>query len=81
MMPPASRIRVTTVASVPGIQSLKVSVPRRQGTPATAILSFRQKVLPLRRSLFGAVLIALNFHAHAASGFESVVGKWMSDRG
>lgn len=81
MMPPASRMRVTTVASVFGIQFLKVSVPSRQGTPATAILSFKHNVLPLRRSDFGAVLVALNFHAHAASGFESAVGKWISDRG
>jgi hypothetical protein len=39
MMPPASRMRVTTVASVLGVQSEKISVPIRQGTPLRATLS------------------------------------------
>jgi hypothetical protein len=60
MTPPASRIRVVIVASVLGTQSLIMSVPKRQGTPFTAIVScdismadsaltFRQIVLPASR--------------------------------
>lgn len=37
--PPASRMRVTTVASVIGVQSLMTLVPSRHGTPLSAMLS------------------------------------------
>lgn len=49
MVPPASRIRVTIVASVLGIQPVKVDVPIKHGTPATQMLSLIQKVLPAKR--------------------------------
>lgn len=45
MIPPAETIRVTIVASVLGVQSVKVWVPTRQGTPATQMLSLMQTVL------------------------------------
>ncbi len=53
MIPPEERIRVTIVASILGIQPVKVEVPTRQGTPATQMLSFMHKVLPMRRSDVG----------------------------
>jgi hypothetical protein len=37
--PPASRMRVTTVASVLGVQFLMTLVPSRHGTPLSAMLS------------------------------------------
>jgi hypothetical protein len=45
MIPPAEIIRVTTVASVLGVQFVNVSVPTRQGTPVTQMLSLMHKVL------------------------------------
>lgn len=49
MIPPEDRIRITIVASVLGVQPVKVEVPTRQGTPATQMLSFMQSVLLFRR--------------------------------
>ena len=45
---PALSTLVTTVASVVGVQAGKASLPKNCGTPATAMQSFRQTVLPLR---------------------------------
>jgi hypothetical protein len=49
IVPPAERIRVTTVASIFGVQFVKVSVPTRQGTPATQMLSLIQNDLSFKR--------------------------------
>lgn len=57
MVPPASRMRVTIVASVCGVQLEIVDVPRRQGMEATQMLSFRQRVLFLKA---GAVLLVVS---------------------
>lgn len=75
MVPEADRILVTIVASVLGTQSVNVSVPMRQGTPATATLSLMQRVLPLRRSDDGDLDFRLKRHAHAFSSLSSGFGK------
>jgi len=46
MVPPASRIRVTTVASMSGTYPRKVEAPFIIGTPARQMLSFSATVLP-----------------------------------
>jgi hypothetical protein len=81
IVPLAERIRVTIVASVLGVQSLNVSVPRRQGTPPTQMLSFRQRVLLRRAVDFGVLDERVKRHAQALCGFEEGSGKWMSTRG
>ena len=49
MIPPASRIRVTTVASTSGTNPSITAVPAPIGTPATQMVSFRATRLPARR--------------------------------
>jgi hypothetical protein len=48
MSAPASYALFTTVASASGIHAGIASVPKNCGTPAIAMLSFKQRVLPLR---------------------------------
>lgn len=55
IVPPASRILVIIVASIAGVQPVKVSVPTRHGTPATQTLSLMQRFLPCRRVEDGAL--------------------------
>lgn len=69
------------VASVFGIQLVKVSVPRRQGMDAMAMLSFMQRVFPFKRSEVGVLDLRLKRQAQALSGLVSGVGKWMFSRG
>jgi hypothetical protein len=49
IIPPASRILVTTVASFFGTHPVNVSVPTKQGTPAMQMLSLIHNVLSLSR--------------------------------
>jgi hypothetical protein len=53
MCAPASSARVTTVASELEFQAGIASVPKSCGTPATAMLSFKHTVFPLRSSPSG----------------------------
>jgi len=46
MMPPASRMRVTTVASSSGTKPDRSLLPFRIGTPATAMLSLMPTLTP-----------------------------------
>src|SRR5215468_8211589 len=46
MVPPASSMRVTIVASVSGVYPSRVEAPFIIGTPARLILSFRATLLP-----------------------------------
>ena len=46
MVPPASRIRSTTVASASGTYPSRVTVPFNIGTPATQTLSLIARVFP-----------------------------------
>lgn len=54
--PPASRIRVTIVASYSGVQSTVVE-PFVHRTPATAVLSFIATVLPSKSLVLGEVAL------------------------
>lgn len=64
--PPASRIRVATVASYVGIQgSPSGSRPLRHRIPAKAMLSFNATLLSARSEDVGAVLLATHFVAQA----------------
>jgi hypothetical protein len=81
IVPLAARIRVTIVASVVGVQSLNVSVPRRQGTPATQMLSFRQRVVVANAVEVGDDEESVKRQAQALCGFDEGDGKWMSTRG
>lgn len=66
MIPPASMIRVATVASYVGTQgSSKGSSPLRQRILANAILSFKATRLPSSSEEVGDVLLASHFVAQA----------------
>lgn len=79
MVPPASRMRVTIVASVCGVQLEIVDVPRRQGMEATQMLSFRQRVLFLRTGVVLLVSVVIEVaveervkrQAQAFKGFDA----------
>jgi hypothetical protein len=75
IVPLAARIRVTIVASVVGVQSVNVSVPRRQGTPATQMLSFRHRVFVASAVEVGELEERVKRHAQALCGFEEGSGK------
>jgi len=65
------------VASVLGVQSVKVSVPTRQGTPATQMLSLMHNVLPFRRSDVGDLWARWKRYAQALSGLSAFLGKYL----
>jgi hypothetical protein len=83
MVPPASMIRVATVASYVGTQgSPSGSRPLRHRIPANAMLSFRATRLPARREEVGAMLLASHFVAQALPlDSSALLGIVISPRG
>lgn len=74
MVPLASRMRVTIVASVCGVQGFIVDVPSRHGMLATQMLSFRQRVLLRSVLVVGDVEARVKRQAQAFRGFEGDCG-------
>jgi hypothetical protein len=72
IVPPASRIRVTMVASMSGTYPSSTLVPFIMGTPATHTLSFMATVLP-DRGPDGAPLISVRQY-QAPKGLSSGCG-------
>src|SRR5579859_1195790 len=79
MVPPASRMRVTMVASTSGTYPSSVTVPFIIGTPATQTLSLIATVLPASGPL-GAPEI-WDFQYQAPSGLSSADGRYPGSRG
>jgi len=83
MVPPASRIRVATVASYVGTQGPPSgSRPLRHRIPANAMLSLRASRLPLSSEEVGVVLLASHFVAQALPlDSSALLGIVISPRG
>src|SRR5579863_6641107 len=79
IVPPASRMRVTTVASIFGTKPSSNRVPFIIGTLATQTLSLIAKVLPASSPL-GAPLISQRQY-QALCTFSSAVGRQPPSRG
>src|ERR1700677_561758 len=63
MVPPASRMRVTMVASVGGTYPSSVEAPFIIGTPARLTLSFSAIVLPASLPLDAPLIVVLTYQA------------------
>src|SRR5262245_56598311 len=63
MVPPASRIRVTTVASTSGTYPSSVEAPFIMGTPARQMLSFSATVLPESLPLAAPFTVVFTYQA------------------
>ena len=63
MVPPASRMRVTMVASVVGTYPSSVEAPFIIGTPARLTLSFSAMVLPASLPLDAPLIVVLTYQA------------------
>src|SRR3954451_5140812 len=63
MVPPASRMRVTMVASVSGMKPSSVEAPFIIGTPARQTLSFSAIVLPESLPPEAPLIVVLTYHA------------------
>src|SRR5258708_29683535 len=63
MVPPASSMRVTMVASVSGVKPSSVEAPFIMGTPARQILSFSAMVLPASLPLGAPLISVLTYQA------------------
>src|SRR5580704_5553524 len=79
MVPPASRMRSTTVASISGMQPSSVADPFIIGTPASMMLSLRTTVLPL--SFPDGAPCTVDFTYQALCAFSSPVGRYPGVRG
>src|ERR1700694_2745338 len=73
MVPPASRIRVTTVASISGTYPSSNAEPFIIGTPATQMLSLIAIFLPLSRPSAPAWIFV--FQYQAPYGFSGAEGR------
>src|SRR5262245_64165618 len=63
MVPPASRMRVTTVASTSGTYPRRVEAPFIIGTPARQMLSFKATVLPASLPEAAPFTVAFTYQA------------------
>src|ERR1700726_3275364 len=79
MVPPASRIRVTTVASISGTYRSSNADPFIMGTPATQMLSLIAIFLPVSRPLRPALIFV--FQYQAPYGFSDAEGRYPGERG
>src|SRR6266849_9669756 len=79
MVPPAARIRVTTVASSSGTYPSSSTEPFIIGTPETQILSLIATCLPL--SSPSAPVWIFVFQYQAPYGFSDAVGRYPGERG
>ena len=79
MVPPAARMRVTTVASQSATNPSKTRDPLRRGNPRTDVLSLMPTDLPASSPLPEPVIGPSQ--AHAPNGFSAAVGARPGGRG
>src|SRR4051812_14069075 len=79
MVPPASRIRVTTVASNSGTSPSSTADPFIIGTPATQMLSLIATFFPLSSPVPPVLMFV--FQYQALYGFSDAAGRYPGERG